>query len=157
MDFELTQEQKDIQKAAKEFIQGEYDKDKILEWEQTHTFPKEIWKKAAKLGFIGIHFPEEYGGQGCGITENILIVEEFCRKDSGVGIALSLVDFSSEVVLRFGTHEQKKKYLIPVTKGEFISAGAYTEPDHGSDITLLFTTATRKGNFYVINGTKTFI
>ena len=157
MDFELTEEQKDIQKAAREFAQGEFDKEKILEWEQTHTFPKEPWKKACKLGFIGIHFPEEYGGQGCGITENILIVEEFCRKDSGVGIALSLVDFSSEVVLRFGTPEQKKKYLIPVTKGEFISAGAYTEPDHGSDITVMSTTASKQGDSFVINGTKTFI
>jgi alkylation response protein AidB-like acyl-CoA dehydrogenase len=141
MDFELTSEQKDIQKAAREFIQGEYDKEKILEWEMTHTFPREIWKKAAKLGFIGIHYPEEFGGQGYGVFENILIVEEFCRKDSGVGVALSLADFSSEVVLRFGTHEQKKKYLIPVAKGEFISGGAYTEPDHGSDITMMSTTA----------------
>jgi alkylation response protein AidB-like acyl-CoA dehydrogenase len=157
MDFELVQEQKEIQKAAREFIQGEYDKDKILEWEQNHTFPKEIWKKACKLGFVGIHFPEEYGGQGYGVFENILIVEEFCRKDSGVGIALSLADFSSEVVLRFGSPEQKKKYLIPVTKGEFISGGAYTEPDHGSDITLMATTALKQGNSYVINGTKTFI
>jgi alkylation response protein AidB-like acyl-CoA dehydrogenase len=157
MDFELTQEQKDIQKAAREFIQGEYDKDKIMEWEQTHTFPKEIWKKACQLGFVGTHFPEEYGGQGYGVFENILIVEEFCRKDSGVGIALSLADFSSEVVLRFGSPEQKKKYLIPVTKGEFISGGAYTEPDHGSDITLMATTALKQGNSYVINGTKTFI
>jgi alkylation response protein AidB-like acyl-CoA dehydrogenase len=157
MDFELTHEQKDIQKAAREFIQGEYDKEKILEWEQTHTYPKEIWKKAAKLGFIGIHFPEEYGGQGYGVFENILIVEEFCRKDSGVGIALSLADFSSEVVLRFGTPEQKKKYLIPVSRGEFISGGAYTEPDHGSDITLLATTALKQGDSFVINGTKTFI
>ena len=157
VDFELTEEQKDIQKAAKEFIQGEYDKEKILEWEQTHTYPKEIWEKACKLGFIGIHFPEEYGGQGYGVFENILIVEEFCRKDSGIGIALSLADFSSEVVLRFGTEEQKKKYLIPVAKGRFISAGAYTEPDHGSDITLMSTTALKQGDFYVINGTKTFI
>ena len=157
MDFELTQEQKDIQKAAREFIQGEYDKEKILEWELTHTFPKEVWKKACKLGFIGIHFPEEYGGQGYGITENILVVEEFCRKDSGVGIAVTLADFSSEVILRFGTDEQKKKYLIPVTRGEFISGGAYTEPDHGSDITLMATTALRQGDSFVINGTKTFI
>ncbi len=157
MDFELTQEQKDIQKAAREFIQGEYDKEKILEWELTHTFPREVWKKACKLGFIGIHFPEEYGGQGYGITENILVVEEFCRKDSGVGIAVTLADFSSEVILRFGTQEQKKKYLIPVTKGEFISGGAYTEPDHGSDITLMATTALRQGDSFVINGTKTFI
>ena len=157
MDFELTQEQTDIQKAAREFAQGEFDKEKILEWEQTHTFPREIWKKASELGFIGIHFPEEYGGQGCGVTENILTVEEFCRKDSGVGIALSLVDFSSEIVLRFGTAEQKKKYLIPVAQGQFISAGAYTEPDHGSDITLLSTTARKERGSYLINGTKTFI
>lgn len=157
MDFELTQEQKDIQKAAREFIQGEYDKEKILEWEQTHTFPREVWKKACKLGFIGIHFPEEFGGQGYGIMENILVVEEFCRKDSGVGIAVTLADFSSEVVLRFGTQEQKKKYLIPVTKGEWISGGAYTEPNHGSDITLMATTAIKQGDSFVINGTKTFI
>jgi alkylation response protein AidB-like acyl-CoA dehydrogenase len=157
MDFELTQEQRDIQKAAREFAQGEFDKEKILEWEQTHTFPREIWKKAGELGFIGIHFPEEYGGQGCGVTENILTVEEFCRKDSGVGIALSLADFSSELVLRFGTAEQKKKYLMPVAQGQFISAGAYTEPDHGSDITLLSTTARKEPGSYIINGTKTFI
>ncbi|MGQ9776499.1 MAG: acyl-CoA dehydrogenase family protein [Thermodesulfobacteriota bacterium] len=157
MDFELTEEQRDIQKAAREFIEGEYDKEKILEWEQSHTFPVDIWKKAAKLGFIGIHFPEEYGGQGYGIMENILIVEEFCRKDSGVGIAVTLADFSSEVILRFGTHEQKKKYLIPVARGEAISGGAYTEPDHGSDITLMSTTAVKEGDSYLINGTKTFI
>ena len=157
MDFELTEEQKDIQLAARGFAQGEFDKEKILEWEQSHTFPRELWKKACKLGFVGIHFPEEYGGQGYGLFENILIVEEFCRRDSGVGIALSLVDFSSEIILHFGTPEQKKKYLIPVAKGEYISAGAYTEPDHGSDITTLSTTATKQDDAFVINGTKTFI
>jgi len=153
----LTEEQKDIQLAARGFAQGEFDKEKILEWEQSHTFPRELWKKACKLGFVGIHFPEEYGGQGYGLFENILIVEEFCRRDSGVGIALSLVDFSSEIILHFGTPEQKKKYLIPVAKGEYISAGAYTEPDHGSDITTLSTTATKQDDAFVINGTKTFI
>ncbi len=157
MDFRLSKEQEGIQKAARDFAKGEFDKDIALEHERGHKFPREIWKKACKLGFIGIHFPEEYGGQGYGIFENILIVEEFCRKDSGVGIAVTLADFSSEVVLRFGTPEQKKKYLIPVAKGEFISAGAYTEPDHGSDITLMATTAMKQGDSYVINGTKTFI
>jgi alkylation response protein AidB-like acyl-CoA dehydrogenase len=156
MDFELTDSQKKIQNSVREFIRSEFDRDKIREWDQTHTFPREIWKKAAQSGFIGVHFPQEYGGRGTGIMENILIVEEFCRGDSGVGVALSLADFSSEVVLRFGTPEQKKKYLIPVAKGEFISGGGYTEPDHGSDITLLFTTASRQGEFYVINGVKTF-
>lgn len=157
MDFELTKEQRDIQRAAREFIEGELDKEKTLRWEKEHAFPWDTWKKACDLGFVGIHFPEEYGGQGCGITDNMLIVEEFCRKDSSVGIALSLADFSSEVVLRCGTDEQKKKYLVPVAKGQFISAGAYTEPDHGSDITSLSTKAVREGDFFVINGTKTFI
>jgi alkylation response protein AidB-like acyl-CoA dehydrogenase len=156
MDFELTQEQKDIQKTVREFVQEEFDKEKILEWDQTHAFPKDLWKKACKLGLIGIHFPQEYGGRGTGIFENILIVEEFCRGDSGVGVALSLVDFSSEVILRFGTTEQMKKYLIPICSGESISAGAYTEPDHGSDITLMFTTASRQGDSFVINGGKIF-
>jgi alkylation response protein AidB-like acyl-CoA dehydrogenase len=157
MDFELTPLQKQIQNMAREFALREFSKEKALELDETYSFPFEIWKKACQSGLVGIHFPKEYGGQGYGVTENILIVEELCRRDSGIGIALSLADFSSEVVLRFGTPEQKQKYLIPVAQGEFISAGAYTEPDHGSDITLLFTTATRKGNFYVINGTKTFI
>jgi len=156
MDFELTDLQKKIQNSVREFIRSEFDKDKIREWDQTHSFPREMWKKAAHSGFIGIHFPQEYGGRGTGIMENILVVEEFCRGDSGVGVALSLADFSSEVILRFGTPEQKKKYLIPVAEGEFISGGGYTEPDHGSDITLLFTTASKQGDSYVINGVKTF-
>ncbi len=156
MNFELTDRQKKIQNSVREFIRSEFDRNQIREWDQTHTFPREIWKKAAQSGFIGVHFPQEYGGRGTGIMENILVVEEFCRGDSGVGVALSLADFSSEVILRFGTPDQKKKYLIPVAKGEFISGGGYTEPDHGSDITLLFTTASKQGDSYVINGVKTF-
>jgi alkylation response protein AidB-like acyl-CoA dehydrogenase len=156
MNFELTERQKQFQNAARTFVRSVYDKEKIRAWDQTHTFPTEVWKKACQSGLMGVHFPEEYGGQGTGITENILIVEELCRGDSGVGAALSLADFSSEVVLRFGTPEQKKRYLLPVAKGEFISGGAYTEPDHGSDITLMFTTASRQGDSYVINGSKIF-
>jgi alkylation response protein AidB-like acyl-CoA dehydrogenase len=157
MDFELTDRQKKIQEKARDFALREFSMEKALGFDESYTYPYEIWKKACQSGFIGIHFPRAYGGQGYGITENILIVEEFCRRDSGIGIALSLADFSSEVVLRFGTTEQKQKYLIPVAQGDFISAGAYTEPDHGSDITLLFTTAVKQGNFFIINGAKTFI
>ncbi len=157
MHFELTELQKGIQQKAREFASGTFSKDKALELDEAYAFPYDIWKEACRSGLIGVHFPKEYGGQGYGITENILIVEELCRGDSGIGTALSLSDFSSEVILRFGTPEQKQKFLPPVTGGKFISAGAYTEPDHGSDITLLLTTATRHGNFFVINGTKTFI
>ena len=157
MDFELSDEQKGIKRAAFEFAKGEFDKDVVMELAKNHAFPGEIHKKACKLGFIGMHYPEAYGGQGYGILENGFVVEEFCRQDSSVGIALSICNFSSEIILRCGNDEQKKKYLIPLTKGEAISAGAFTEPDHGSVITQMFTTASLEDGRFVINGTKTFI
>lgn len=157
MDFELTKSQKDIQGAAREFAEGEFDKALAIELERNHQFPWEIWRKACSLGFAGIHFPEQWGGGGYGILENALVVEEFCRVDSGIGIALSLADFASELILRCGTEEQKRRFLVAVTEGEAISCGAFTEPDHGSDITILATTAQRAGDEFVINGTKTFI
>jgi alkylation response protein AidB-like acyl-CoA dehydrogenase len=157
MDFELNKSQKDIQKAARQFAKGEFDKELALELEEKHEFPTAIWKKAAEEGFVGLHYPEEYGGSGFGVLENTLVVEEFCRRDSGIGAALMTVDFSSENVLRYGTHEQKERYLIPVAEGEAISAGAITEPEHGSDITQMATTAVLDGDEWVINGVKTFI
>jgi alkylation response protein AidB-like acyl-CoA dehydrogenase len=157
VNFDLNEEEKGIQKAASDFANGEFDKEVALELERNHQFPLAILKKACNLGFIGIHYPEEYGGQGYGILENALIVETFCRRDSGIGVCLSIANFSSEIILRFGSEIQKKKYLIPLTKGEAISAGAFTEPDHGSDITSLRTTALKDANGYLINGVKTFI
>jgi alkylation response protein AidB-like acyl-CoA dehydrogenase len=157
MDFKLDKEQKAIQTAAMDFARGEFDKEIALELEKTHSFPKEIWKKACKLGFAGIHYPEDCGGQEYGILENALVVEAFCRQDSGIGVALSLSDFSSEIILRFGNEEQKKKFLLPITKGEAISSGGFTEPDHGSDITYMNTSASKDGEEFVINGGKTFI
>ncbi|HBF42615.1 MAG TPA: acyl-CoA dehydrogenase [Desulfobacteraceae bacterium] len=157
MDFTLDKEQEAIKQAARDFAKGEFDKEIALELERTHTFPFEIWKKACELGFMGIHFPEEYGGQDYGTFENALVVEEFCRQDSGIGVALSLADFGSEIILRCGNEEQKGKYLVPLTEGKAISSGGFTEPDHGSDITLMNTTAKKDGDEYVLNGVKTFI
>ena len=157
MDFELSKEQKDIQKAARRFAKGEFDRELALELEEKHEFPTEIWKKAADEGFMGLHYPEEYGGSGYGVIENTLVVEEFCRRDSGIGAALMTADFASENVLRYGTHEQKERYLPPIAEGTAISAGAITEPEHGSDITSMATTAVRDADEWVINGVKTFI
>lgn len=157
MDFELSEEQKGIKHAAYEFAKGEFNKDLIMELIKNHSFPNQIHKKACQLGFVGMHYPENYGGQGYGILENGLVIEEFCRQDSSVGIALSICNFASEIILRSGNEDQKRKYLIPLTKGEAISAGAFTEPDHGSDITLMFTTAALDNGGFIINGTKTFI
>lgn len=157
MDFELSKEQKGIQKAVQEFVKGEFKKDIILELEEKHEYPTKIWKKAADLGFIGIHFPEEYSGQGLNVIENILVAEELCRGDSTVGACLLLADFASEIVLHFGSDEQKAKWLPKVAEGEILSGGAFTEPDHGSDITSVNTTAIKDGDEWVINGSKIFI
>jgi len=157
MDFELTKSQKEIQKAAKEFAKGEFDKELALELDRTHEFPTKIWKKAADLGFIGVHYPEKYSGQDLGVLENIIIADVFCAQDSSIGSAIALASFASECVLRFGSEELKQKFLPAVAEGEMLSAGAFTEPDHGSDITSLDTTAVRDGDEWVINGTKTFI
>jgi alkylation response protein AidB-like acyl-CoA dehydrogenase len=157
VDFELTKDQKDIQKAARDFARGEFDRELALELDEKHEYPTAIWKKAAEEGFIGLHFPVEYGGSGFGCTENVLVVEEFCRQDSSIGAALMLADFASECILRFGSEDQKQSYLTPVAEGGMISGGAITEPDHGSDITTMNTVAVRDGDEWVINGTKTFI
>jgi len=157
MDFELSKSQKEIQKAAREFARGEFDKELALELDRNHEFPRKIWQKAAELGFIGVHYPEEYSGQGLGCLENILIAEEFCARDSGIGSAVILASFASECVLRFGDDALKQKFLPPVAEGKMLSGGAFTEPGHGSDITSLDTTAVRHADEWVINGTKTFI
>ena len=157
MDFELTKSQKEIQKAAREFARGEFDKELALELDRKHEFPTQIWKKACDLGFVGVHFPEEYSGQDLGVLENIIIADEFCARDSGIGSAIALSSFASECVLRFGSDELKQKFLPAVAEGQMLSGGAFTEPGHGSDITSLDTTAERDGDEWVINGTKTFI
>ncbi|MDM8518067.1 acyl-CoA dehydrogenase family protein [Desulfobacterales bacterium HSG16] len=157
MEFELTKEQKQIQKSVREFVKGEFKKDLIVEMEEKHKYPVDIWKKAAELGFIGIHFPEVYSGMGLGVMENILVAEELCRGDSTVGACLILADFASEIVLHFGNDEMKQKWLPRVAEGEVLSCGAFTEPDRGSDITSMTTTAVRDGDDWVINGTKIFI
>ncbi len=157
MEFELTKEQKQIQKSVREFVKGEFKKDVILELEEKHEYPEKIWKKAAELGFIGIHFPEVYSGMGLGVMENILVAEELCRGDSSVGACLVLADFASEIILHFGNEEQKSAWLPKVAEGQMLSCGAFTEPNHGSDITRMDTTAVIDGDEWVINGTKIFI
>ncbi len=157
MHFELTDEQKDIQKAAREFAQNEFTNERGRLYDEKEEFPFDLWKKACELGFIGVHFPEEYGGAGMGILENTLIVEEFCRADTTIGSAIILADFSSEVIMRFGSEEQKEEVLPKVASGKAITAGCYTEPEAGSDLTAIKTKAEKDGDEWVINGNKIFI
>jgi len=157
MEFELNREQQDIQKAVREFVKGEFKKEVIEELLEKHQYPEKIWKKAAELGFIGIHFPEKYSGMGLGCLENIIVAEELARGDSTVGTCLLIADFASEIILHFGSEEQKAQWLPKVAQGACLSCGAFTEPDHGSDITTVNTTAVKNGDEWVINGTKIFI
>jgi len=156
MDFELTKEQKDIQKAAREFALGEFP-EKAQEFDRTETFDRGIWKKACELGFVGVFIDEAYGGAGMGFFEHCLITEEFWAVDAGMGNAVITATFGAELLRLFASEEQKKKYLPPLVEGKAVIGTAITEPDAGSDVTLATTTAVKDGNEYVINGSKMFI
>jgi alkylation response protein AidB-like acyl-CoA dehydrogenase len=157
VDFNLSEEQLDIQKATREFAQGEFDPDEALDLDRNRQFPLKIRKKACHLGFIGMHFPNRYGGQDLGLLENILVVEQFCRHHSGIGMALGLSDFGSEVILRFGNEDQKRRYLPPIAMGEGASSLAYMEKDQTNGFSFFDTVAIRNGNRYLINGKKSFV
>jgi alkylation response protein AidB-like acyl-CoA dehydrogenase len=158
MEFKLTPEQQEIKRAAREFAEKEITPELALEYDQKEEFPMELYKKAAKLGFTSMRIPCEYGGQGYGVLEDCIVVEELCRVDPGLGVAISLGNLMvPDVLLKHGTEEQKQKYIPPLANGEKIAAAAFTEPEHGSDITRMDTTAVKKGNEWIINGDKQFI
>jgi len=157
MDCKLTEEQLEIKSAVREFCLKEFTPELAMECDREEKFPWDLHRKAAQLGFVGIHFPEEYGGGGYGVLENVLVVEEMCRVDSTLGTAIMLGDFACDLILRHGTEEQKERWLPKVARGEAVSAGAFTEPARGSDITKMDTTAVKEGDEWVINGTKTLI
>lgn len=154
MDFDLTREQLDIQKAAREFARGEFDPDLALHCDGNLQFPFDIWKKACALGFQGIHYPESYGGQGLGLLENVLITEGFCREDSGFGAALALSDFGSEMILNHGNETQKLTILPLLAQGEGLISLAFLE--EGYSLAPFGTSAVRDNDGYIVNGKKSF-
>jgi len=156
MNFDLTEEQKDIIKAAREFAEREFP-DLAQECDRKEEFPRHLWKKACELGFVGVFIPEAYGGAGLGFLEHCLINEEFWRVDPGIALSILSATFGSEMIKLFGTEEQKKKWLTPLVQAKAITGAAITEPDAGSDVSSISTTATLSGDEYVINGNKMFI
>jgi len=159
MDFEFTEEQKMIQNAVREFAQKNLTAEKAREYEEKREFPWDIYRKACELGFLGLHFPEEYGGQGYGIIEHFIFCYEVTKADPPLGNAIRAAHFGAELILHFGTDEQKSKWLPKLAKGEITSSSMYTEPAGGSDITRVLDTRATKvsDNEWVINGTKTLI
>ena len=158
MEFKLNAEQEEIKKAVREFCNKEFTPELALEYDQKEEFPAAIYKKAAQLGFTSMRILQEYGGQGYGVFEDCIVVEEMCRVDPGMGVAISLGNLMiPDVLLKHGNEEQKKKYIPPLARGEKIAAAAFTEPEHGSDITRMDSTAVKNGNEWVVNGAKEFI
>lgn len=157
MDFDLTREQSELQAAAREFAQREFTREYAMECDREHRYPTEAHRRAGEACLIGVHVPREYGGRGAGLFGSVLVTEAMCARDPGLGMAISLCSLGSQFTLHLGTPEQKERILPRVTAGQMITGVAFTEPDHGSDITDLGTTAIRRGDCFTINGVKTLI
>jgi butyryl-CoA dehydrogenase len=157
MDFELTEEQKLIQEAVKDFVKKEI-APIAADIDESDEFPSELFKKMAGLGFLGISLPEEFGGSGGNTLSYILAVEEIAKVSLAVAITVAVQNsLVSQPISEFGNKEQKEKYLAPLAKGEKLGAFCLTEPNVGSDVGSLETTAELQNGYYAINGTKIFI
>ena len=155
--FEMTKPQKEIQKAARDFAKGEFDKELAYELEKKGEYPEKLWKKAAELGFIGIHFPETYSGGEMGLLENCLIIEELCRNDPSLGGALAQASYAAECILKYGSAAQKEKYLPEIAEGKIRSSGAFIEGVRGCEVENIETSARKEGDKWTINGSKKYV
>ena len=143
--FELTREQADIRKAAREFAEGEFT-DIARELDDKGCFDDRLWKKAAELGFLAVFISEKYDGMGMGYLEQCLIVEEFARIDLGITHAIESTFFGSQLIEMVGTEAQKNRYLPALCLGVVKMGMAITEPDAGSDVAAVSTEAVREGD-----------
>ncbi len=157
MNLELTEEQKLLQKTVREFAESEV-KPLAKEIDETGRFPRDTFKKAAELGLTGIAFPEAEGGAGFDHIAYSIVIEEISRCCASTGVILSVQNsLYCDPIHRFGTKEQKKKFLLPFARGEKIGCYALTEPQAGSNAAALQTKAVKKGDIYLVNGTKAWI
>ncbi|MFV5700767.1 acyl-CoA dehydrogenase family protein [Flavobacterium sp. XS2P12] len=151
-----SEEHKMMQAMIQEFISNDI-MDHLEEWEKNGMVSREIWKRAGELGLLCLDIPELYGGGGLDFTFNALLIEAFAKKGiTGPGFSLHS-DIVAPYLLKYGTEIQKQKYLPLMAKGDIITAIAMTEPSCGSDLKALRTTAEDKGDYYLVNGQKTFI
>jgi len=157
MDFKLTKEQEEIKKAAREFAEREFTPELIQKYDGGEEYPRDVVKMARDLGFSTIKIPEEYGGMGLSLFEEVLVTEEFYRVNPGMANACLSSTFGTELITLFGNEEQKEKYLRWITERHGISAMANTEPEAGSDAAGIKTKIVREGDEWAINGTKTLI
>jgi len=157
LDFQLNEEQQHLKKSVREFAEREIAPN-VMKWDEESHFPMETVKEIGKLGLMGSIFPTEYGGAGMGYVEYVTIIDELSRVDGSIGIIVAAhTSLCSNHIWIAGSDEQKRKYIPKLATGEFIGCWGLTEPGSGSDAGGARTSAVRKGNEWVLNGTKTFI
>ncbi len=157
MNFQLTEEQEMLRKMIRDFAENQV-APTAAERDEEERFDRSIFEQMAELGLTGIPWPEKYGGAGADYLSYVLAVEELSRVDASIGVTLSAhVSLASWPIYKFGTEEQKQKYLRPLAEGKKLGAYCLTEPGSGSDAAGMRTTAVRDGDHYVLNGTKIFI
>jgi alkylation response protein AidB-like acyl-CoA dehydrogenase len=156
MDFTHSDELLEIQRVAREFAEKEI-RPHVMEWDEKQFFPRDVLARLGDLGFMGILIPQDYGGSGLGYLEYITIVEELSRVDGSVGISVAAHNsLCTGHIFTFGTEDQRKRFVVPLAKGEKLGAWSLTEPEAGSDAGGTQTTARLDGDHWILNGQKTF-
>jgi len=157
IDFEFTEEQQMFRDTIRDFGENEI-APLVEDAENNEKFPKELFPKLGEMGFLGISFPEEYGGVGLDKVTECIFAEEMGRINAGIAMCVNAhTSLSLVPIHKFGTDEQKQKYLVPGIEGKIIGALGLTEPDAGSDARSIRATAKKQNGHYVINGVKTWI
>ena len=154
----FTQEHEDFREGVRRFVETELHPH-AREWEEARWFPNEVFERCAELGYLGLKYEEEYGGQGGGYVADAVFAEELARCGSG-GVAAGIgahTSIATPPIWKFGTEDQKQRYLVPAIRGEKLGALGITEPDAGSDVAGIKTTARKVDGGYVVNGSKMFI
>ncbi|HEV2341718.1 MAG TPA: acyl-CoA dehydrogenase [Candidatus Acidoferrales bacterium] len=156
MDFSLTEEQKQLRKSVREFAEGEI-APHVMEWDEASHFPSEIIPQMAEMGLLGVIFPEKYGGAGLGYLEYSIVIEELARVDGSVGLIVAAHNsLCTNHIYKFGSEEQRQKYVVPLAQGKKLGCWSLTEPGAGSDAGGTRTVGTKKDGAWVLNGSKTF-
>lgn len=146
-----------IKQSARDFAL-QYIKPYVMDWDENQHFPKEVLQKAGEYGFMGLLIPEKFGGSGLGYHEYVSVVDEISKIDPSIGLSIAAHNsLCTNHIYKFGNKKQKEKWLPKLSSGEHIGAWGLTEPNTGSDASKMASTACRKGNKWVLNGTKNFI
>jgi alkylation response protein AidB-like acyl-CoA dehydrogenase len=155
--FGLTEEQKQLQSSVRAFAEGEI-APHVSEWDEKSEFPHDVVKKLGEMGLLGVIFPESLGGAGMGYVEYVLAIEELSRVDGSVGIIVAAHNsLCTNHIMLGGNDEQRKRWIPKLASGQWLGAWGLTEPGSGSDAAGARTTAVKKGDTWVLNGSKTFI